>query len=600
MAMRRHKTAAADGHSNQVPSTSSGRAQTSRQKNARGLVPASDAAGMGSIRLDAWINVRSPLLLAILVLICLTPFLGKAFHIDDPLFVWAGKQVAQHPGNPYGFTVNWYTAPQQMSEVTENPPLAAYYIAAAGGSLGWSEAALHGAFLLPAMAVILGTYFLAQRLTRWPLLAGAATLAAPGFLTSSTTVMCDTMMVALWIFAILFWLDGLERRRPALLAVSGLLIALCALTKYFGIALIPLLLVYSIARQRRVGSWIVFLLLPVAVMAGYQYWTTMLYGKGLLGGAAEYAQAYNSVGFYKALEGLSFAGGCALPALAFAPVCWSRRGILLGGAAAGIAGLLVGMGALSMPVSIAHAHRNFLSLQLALFIAGGLSALALAFTDWRRNRSAGSVLLVLWVLGTWVFASFVNWSVNARSVLPMIPAVGILLGRRLEAHGNIAERLQMAKFAVPLVVSAAAALWVTWADTSLANSAREAAQYVRDHLSKPGINVSFEGHWGFQYYMQAYQFQPIDFRDFHVGNGDLLVIPNNNSYAAVQSLAANFVASRGVLTLPVKAGMTTMSADWGAGFYSDALGPLPYSFGRALWEYYTVLRLQNPGEERPK
>ena len=43
--------------------------------------------------------------------------------------------------------------------------------------------------------------------------------------------------------------------------------------------------------------------------------------------------------------------------------------------------------------------------------------------------------------------------------------------------------------------------------------------------------MSFEGHWGFQYYMQAYHFQPIDFRDFHVGNGDLVVIPDNSSYA---------------------------------------------------------------------
>ncbi len=481
-----------------------------------------------------------------------------------------------------------------MSDVTQNPPLAAYYIAAAGGILGWSEAALHGAFLLPALAVILGTYFLARRFTRWPLLAGAATLAAPGFLASSTTVMCDVMMVALWILAILFWLEGMERRRPALLAVSGLLIALCALTKYFGMALIPLLLIYSVARERRAGSWIVYLLLPVAALLGYEYWTTALYGRGLVGGAADYAQSNNSVGIYKALVGLSFAGGCALPALTFAPVFWSRRAIVWGGAAAGLLGVLVGMGELNMPPAIAPDHRYLLSLQLALFIAGGMGALALGLVDWHRNRDANSVLLLLWVLGTWVFASFVNWTVNARSVLPMIPAVAILLARRMEAPGTFAGKWRVAKVVVPLVVSGGVALWVTWADASLANSAREAAQYVRDHLSKPGINVSFEGHWGFQYYMQAYQYQPIDFRDFHVANGDLVVIPQNSSYAAPQSIPASVVASRGVLALPVKARMTTMSQPWGSGFYSDALGPLPYSFGTALSEYYTVLRLQNP------
>ena len=595
--MRRNKAAA---DSKPASSPSSGASKKSRQKNARGPVPNSHDAGVGSIRLDARTKFGSPLILTLLVLICLTPFLGKAFHIDDPLFIWAGKQIAQHPGNPYGFTVTWYTEPEQMSDVTQNPPLAAYYIAAAGGILGWSEAALHGAFLLPALAVILGTYFLARRFTRWPLLAGAATLAAPGFLASSTTVMCDVMMLALWILATLFWLEGLERKRPALLAVSGLLIALCALTKYFGMALIPLLLLYSVARERRVGSWIVYLLLPLAALTGYEYWTKALYGRGLVGGAADYAQSNNAVEFYKALAGLSFAGGCALPALTFAPVIWSRRAILLGAAAAGILGLAVGMGGVNMPPSIAPDHRNVLSLQLALFIASGLGALALAFADWRRNRDANSVLLLLWVLGTWVFASFVNWTVNARSVLPMIPAVAILLARRLEALGTFAGKLRMAKLVFPLAVSAAVALWVTWADARLANSAREAAQYVRDHLSKPGINVSFEGHWGFQYYMQAYRFQPIDFRDLHVANGDLVVIPQNSSYAAPQSIPASVVASRGVLALPVKTGMTTMSQAWGSGFYSDALGPLPYSFGRALTEYYMVLRLQNPGEKSPK
>jgi hypothetical protein len=152
----------------------------------------------------------------------------------------------------------------------------------------------------------------------------------------------------------------------------------------------------------------------------------------------------------------------------------------------------------------------------------------------------------------------------------------------------------MAKLVVPLAVSAAVAFWVTWADANLANSARVAAQHVRDHLSRPGINVNFEGHWGFQYYMQAYRYQTVNFRDFRVGNGDLVVIPANSSYAEVQSIPANVVASQEAFNLPVKGGMTTMNRDWGSGFYSDAWGPLPYSFGRALFERYTVLRLQIP------
>jgi 4-amino-4-deoxy-L-arabinose transferase-like glycosyltransferase len=542
-------------------------------------------------RTTAKVKTRDRLILTVLVLVCLVPFFGKAFHIDDPLFVWTGKQIAHDPWNPYGFAVTWYATPQPMFDVTKNPPLASYYIAGAGALFGWSEAGLHAAFLLPALAAILATYSLASGLTRLPLLAAMATLAAPGFLVSSTSVMCDTMMAAFWVLAILCWRDGLERKRPALLAVSGLLMAICALTKYFGIALIPLLLVYSVLRQRRVGSWLVYLLLPVAAMAGYELWTKSIYGVGLLASAADYSVAGGSAsptkllaGLYKALAGLSFAGGCALPALTFAPVLWRRRFRVVGAIAAGLA---------SCCWVWVHSYSMATHVTLALFIAGGFGAVALAVSDWRRNKDADSALLLAWVLGTLVFASFVNWSVNARSVLPMIPAVGILLARRVEAMGGLAGRLPMAALALPLVLSGAVSLWVACADATEANAARTAARYVRDHFVTSGLQVSFAGHWGFQYYMQALGFKPVDFWEFTVErDGDVVVIPPNNSN--VTPIPSQMVASQETFAVPTNAGATTMSLVSGAGFYSDIWGPLPYAFGPVPSGVYTVVRLKRP------
>ncbi|HYL74724.1 MAG TPA: glycosyltransferase family 39 protein, partial [Bryobacteraceae bacterium] len=167
----------------------------------------------------AW---RPYVLLAALALACLVPFCEKAFHVDDPLFVWTAQQIVKHPLDPYGFNLVWYTNIAPMSEVTKNPPLAAYYSAAIGSAAGWSEIALHLAFLPFALAVILGTYYLAGRFTRDPMLAATATLLTPAFLVSSTSVMCDTMMLAFWILAAILWLEGLDRMKPALLACSAL------------------------------------------------------------------------------------------------------------------------------------------------------------------------------------------------------------------------------------------------------------------------------------------------------------------------------------------------------------------------------------------
>src|SRR5580692_4017691 len=210
------------------------------------------------------------ILLAVAVLTCLAPFSGKAFNIDDTLFVYEARQIAQHPLDPFGFKVNWFLDAVPMAYETKNPPLAAYYIAAAASGVGWSERALHFAFLLPALAVVLGTCRLARRLTDSPLLAAVATLLTPAFLVSANSVMCDTLMLALWLWAIIFWIEGLQPEKPRYLAVSVLLITLCALTKYFGIALIPLLAVYSLARVRRLGSWAWYLLLPILALTGYQ------------------------------------------------------------------------------------------------------------------------------------------------------------------------------------------------------------------------------------------------------------------------------------------------------------------------------------------
>ena len=69
------------------------------------------------------------------------------------------QQISQHPQDPYGFSVNWYATMQPFFELMENPPLSSYYAALIGRFLGWSEAAMHMGFLLPAIAAIVGTFF---------------------------------------------------------------------------------------------------------------------------------------------------------------------------------------------------------------------------------------------------------------------------------------------------------------------------------------------------------------------------------------------------------------------------------------------------------
>src|SRR3954463_9060610 len=181
--------------------------------------------------LQSW---SSYLVLLGATLLCLLPFSGRAFSTDDPLFIWTAQHIVQQPLNPYGFEVNWNKSAAKMSSVTQNPPLTAYYMAGAAKVVGWSERALHLAFLLPTIALVLGVYRLAKRFTGFTGVAAVATLVAPAVLISACSVMCDPMMLALWIWALIFWIEGVDSDKPALLASSATLIAASALAKYFG------------------------------------------------------------------------------------------------------------------------------------------------------------------------------------------------------------------------------------------------------------------------------------------------------------------------------------------------------------------------------
>jgi hypothetical protein len=536
------------------------------------------------------------ILLAAAVLACLLPFSGKAFNVDDTLFIYVARQITQHPLDPFGFKVNWFLDAVPVARETKNPPLASYYMAAAAGFVGWSERALHFAFLLPALASVLGTYRLAQQFTKSPLLAASATLLTPVFLVCASSVMCDTLMLALWLWAIIFWIEGFEPQRPLYLAISVLMITLCALTKYFGAALILLLAAYSLARQRRLGSWAWYLLLPIAMLTGYQHWTKALYGLRMISEAAHMSEgvrhARQSSVLATMLVDLSFVGGLTLPALTLAPILWARRKILAVCVASGIAGFLIARGRISLgavfwPFDF-YQHWFLVGIQLTFFIAAGFSVLALAATDAWKNKNADSLLLMLWVFGTFFFTGFLNWAINARSVLPLIPAAAILIARRLDAMPANSIRWRPAMLAIPLAVAGAVSLWLTWADTELANSARTAATMIEQKTRDQPGQVWFLGHWGFQYYMESFGARAVVVNDPPQSSGDFLAIAERDRLFEIRPA---FVSSRDVIQIPMRLGITTVQRELGTGFYSSDLGPLPFAIGPVSPERYELIRL---------
>jgi 4-amino-4-deoxy-L-arabinose transferase-like glycosyltransferase len=532
------------------------------------------------------------LVLTLVVVGCLVPFAGKAFNIDEPLFLWTARQIQSHPLDFFGFTANWAGFGMPASQIIKNPPLASYYISLAAYPFGWSERALHLAFLPFALATAAGTFLLAREFSARPLEAALACVLTPAFLVSGTAVMCDTMMVAFFVWSVLLWVRGWKTGRALYLICASFLVALCGLAKYFGVSLIPLLLAYSLADRSGKRHRVLFLLLPVVLLCAYEWSTSSLYGKGLLLDAAEYATDHRNTSAVSAglFTGLSFTGGCLLSSAFFAPLLWRRRYFVPAAVTAVACAFLFPVVAWRIPLPDPAAWG--FALQLSLFVAAGIHVLFLAGRDLWKHRDADSLLLFLWVAGTFYFASRVNWTINARSILPMAPVVGVLVARRMEEHRGASGRMLHWRSTLPLAPALVVALLVSWSDYRLAGTARAAAAEIFRTYGGTSASVWFQGHWGFQYYMEAAGGKAVDWNRWRVSYsyGDFLATPGNNTAVNPTPLESG-IPFRTLEFAPAPF-LSTMNRNTGAGFYSSIWGPLPFVFGPVSMEAYYVQEIR--------
>jgi len=325
-----------------------------------------------------------------------------------------------------------------------------------------------------------------------------------------------------------------------------------------------------------------------------------LYFHGLLLDAANYAtsttwkeQRGKVAGI---LTGLSFTGGACVGLAPYLLFVTRRRGWIWW---AIIFALVSSLLMWTNPYSqLEYAHGPItLGTRLQLFgcIGCGLAVLMLAARELWQEVSIDSVLLALWVFGTFLFASVFNWSVNGRSVLPVVPAAAILMARRLDEKSTEIRGWEWAGLAPAILLSMLCAVADTWS----ANLPRVAARQFLDRAGRYESTVWINGHWGFQYYMQLGGAKPIDKLRFRFRRGELVAWYENSNMIEIEYSVDDFepVEKLGRAPFPF---LTVMSARAHAGFYSDVFGPLPFVFTHVIPDDVQMIRLTNPNLREPQ
>jgi hypothetical protein len=367
--------------------------------------------------------------------------------------------------------------------------------------------------------------------------------------------------------------------------VAGMLAGLSVLTKYSALPLLPLLPILGLFRKRNLGWWLLWLAVPLLLIELYQFGTGKLYGQGLISAAADYAAQtrFGVAGSWanKTVIGLAYAGGCLLPVLFFACRLWTNRELLIGGGLA-VAAAFAALWATGVGSQFDWGFR----LQMGLMVLAGIHLLLLAAAELWRQPGAISLLLALWLGSGMAFATVLNWTVSARSFLPLIPAAAILVVRGLTRRVSATEKPIV--FFWPLAFSATISVLAAAADYSLASSARTAACQLAAEYQSPTNKLWFQGHCGFQFYLEKSGAFPVDFSRSVLAPGEIMIVPSNNSNLVTPN--ASDVENIAMLEFPACSWLSTVNAVTGAGFYG-AGGFLPFVFGPVPVETYFVCRV---------
>jgi hypothetical protein len=298
------------------------------------------------------------------------------------------------------------------------------------------------------------------------------------------------------------------------------------------------------------------------------------------------------------LTALTFTGGCLAVVIFLAPVLWRRRvAAWFAGGTVLLAAAIIGGGfLLKKPDAIQDVTRASLEFQMIFWAIAGLGVLAMALADVWGRRDAQSGLLALWVLGTFSFAAFFNWTINGRSILPLAPAVGILIARRWEQNGRAHSQTFPHGAMLGLAASAAFAFLTAQSDFLLAVATRQSARLACADYKSPAGNLWFQGHWGFQYYMDQAGAWAMDSKHLRLKPGDTIALPMNNASYPLDM--KNMVLQK-TLSISGPRWFSTWNPQIGAGFYASTWGPLPFAAGRTQPEIVSIYVVQ-PAPAPPK
>jgi hypothetical protein len=529
--------------------------------------------------------LRSAAPALLLAAVVLGPFLGKAFTIDDTLFLKQAQHVLSDPLHPTAFEAVWseLAAPLRMSALMPSGPVMAYLLVPcvmAGGE----EWIAHLAQLLLFCAAIVSTAALASRLgldERGSRAASLLLASTPAALAMAGTAMPDVPAMALGAIGlerVLAWKDGgrWHQGMAAALALALAALARSHLLLLVGAAALAIpgdFLSWSRWRKTRWIAWIPVLAAPLLALLGALLTRDPAGPATALAGAARTFSSPSNVG--RNVVAFATHWSLVLPlGLPWLVLRWRalvRRPVTyVAAAAAALVLLLEGEG-----------HRLFL---IAPAAALGAAALWDILADGWRRRDATQAVLGLALLVALPVTLYLH--MPSKYLLASAPLAAILVARALASRSRALVR---ALLCATVVLGVTLGVLILRADANFAGLGRRAAAELIAPEVAAGRNVWFAGHWGFQWYAEKAGARCLTITPPLPLHGDLAVSSLRSFGHAIHLYPERKLLATLEDGTP---GGRIMSMNLGSGFYSNTWGYLPWAWGDEVLDSFSLWELE--------
>ena len=544
---------------------------------ATGTTPAADerlAASPDRLRVS---STDALVLLAIWV-VATACNLGKAVHVDDTAHLEIARHIVLDPLHPLSGSLFWSDTAEPIF-CTNQPHLFFYLLAACLKCFGSGTLApqlLVAAFT--ACAIVLFHGVARREAPRHATAVCALVFLGPAFLPAQN-LMADVPLLTFALLALhALYEDAADRGRGLWLAAIAT--GLACLTKYTGLALLPMLVVAAARGPRR---RLLALCVPLGMLLAWSVFNQLDYGAVHLFGRPTPPRSLGALAV-RAFEWTSSLGSLAPFAVLLAPWLWRARlgAVLL--ALTLVSGAALAAVSMSVGQPVARALTNAAFAEIGVLVLGWIALdppFASSYDQLVRRR-----LLLAWVLGLAGFIVVLSPFIAARHVLLFLPPVLLL----------VAQRPALLRPA-PLVLACALSVLVggalaiadrTWARTYATEAGR-----LRERFGRTS-RIWTVGHWGWQWYAQEVGLTEYDVDRSTPRAGELFVIPRIVHKQRIDPAMRRRLELVGtdVYAADALTWMRPMSSESWGGVYESTLEMPSWSLSTAPLEHFDVYRVR--------